>query len=131
MKYLLTDIPGIGESTAALLGEHGIDSVKALRKAGVKKLRRVPGFAKTRAVTVLAAVDDLKAAGKQIKRVGKDIRKAARQAEKAAKAAAELEAKEAKKAARKAAKDAQEAARKAGKDAKKASKPEKRKKVKK
>lgn len=60
MKHALTDIPGIGESTAALLAEHGIDSVKALLKGGMKKLTKVPGFGETRAATVLNAAEALK-----------------------------------------------------------------------
>lgn len=56
MKHALTDIPGIGESTAALLAEHGIDSVKALVKGGAKGLMQVPGFGEKRAATILEAV---------------------------------------------------------------------------
>jgi len=60
MKHPLTDIPGIGPSTAALLAEHGIDSVKALKKAGIKGLTKVPGFGEARAATVLNAAEALK-----------------------------------------------------------------------
>jgi len=81
MKHVLTDIPGIGESSAELLMEYGIDSVKALRKAGIRKLCRVPGFGEVRGTVVLAAVDDLKAADKAAKQAGKDRRKAAKVAE--------------------------------------------------
>ncbi|HXH71926.1 MAG TPA: helix-hairpin-helix domain-containing protein [Mariprofundaceae bacterium] len=60
MKHALTDIPGIGDNTAALLAEHGIDSVKTLLKGGAKKLTKVPGFGEARAATVLAAAEALK-----------------------------------------------------------------------
>jgi Holliday junction resolvasome RuvABC DNA-binding subunit len=60
LKHALTDIPGIGESTAALLAEHGIDSVKALIKGGAKGLMKVPGFGEKRAATTLEAAAALK-----------------------------------------------------------------------
>ena len=60
MKHGLTDIPGIGENTAAILAEHGIDSVKALKKGGMKKLAAVPGFGELRAANVLNAAEALK-----------------------------------------------------------------------
>ena len=60
MKHALTDIPGIGESTAAILGEHGIDSVKALIKGGTKGLMQVPGFGEKRAAVTLEAAASLK-----------------------------------------------------------------------
>lgn len=60
MKHTLTDIPGIGESTAAALAEHGIDSIKALQKAGMKGLMQVPGFGEARAANVLNAAEALK-----------------------------------------------------------------------
>lgn len=60
MKHALTDIAGIGESTAARLAEHGIDSVKALLKGGMKKLMAVPGFGEARAAAVLDAAALLK-----------------------------------------------------------------------
>ena len=104
MKHLLTDIPGIGEKTAALMAEHGIDSLKALRKGGAKKLDRVPGFGEKRAIAVLAAADRLKAADKTAE---KEAKKATRVAEKkaekvgkAAKKAAKAIKREAKKAAK-------------------------------
>lgn len=62
MAFQLTDIPGIGDATATLLGEHGIDSFKQLRKGGVSALCMVPGFGQIRATRVLAAADALKAA---------------------------------------------------------------------
>jgi ERCC4-type nuclease len=60
LKHALTDIPGIGESTAALLAEHGIDSVKALLKGGAKGLMKVPGFGEKRAAAILEAAAALK-----------------------------------------------------------------------
>ena len=60
MKHALTDIPGIGESTAALLAEHGIDSLKALVKGGAKGLMKVPGFGEKRAAATLEAAAVLK-----------------------------------------------------------------------
>ena len=60
MKHALTDIPGIGDSTAALLAEHGIDSVKALVKGGAKGLTKVPGFGEKRAAATIEAAAALK-----------------------------------------------------------------------
>lgn len=100
MKHQLTDIPGIGESTAALLAEHGIDSIKALCKSSAKKLSRVPGFGEKRAEATLAAVTTLKDADKAAK---KEAKKAAKTAEKEAKQA-KKDAKKAKKADKKAGK---------------------------
>jgi len=60
MKHALTDIPGIGDSTAALLAEHGIDSVKALVKGGAKGLMKVPGFGQKRAAATIEAATALK-----------------------------------------------------------------------
>lgn len=67
MKHQLTDIAGIGESTATLLAEHGIDSVKTLEKGGVKGLMAVPGFGQIRATTVLTALAALKSEEKPAK----------------------------------------------------------------
>jgi len=98
LKHELTEIQGIGESTAALLIEHGVDSVKALRKAGIKKLCRIPGFGETRGMLVLAAADDLKAADKAAKQAEKDACHAAKVADKEAKKLARQWARDAKKA---------------------------------
>ncbi len=51
----LTSIAGIGEGTAKVLAEHGIDSIKKLAKASVQDVMKVPGFGEIRAKTVLAA----------------------------------------------------------------------------
>lgn len=59
MKQTLTDISGIGEATAALMIEHGIDSIETLTEGGLKKLILVPGFGEKRAATVLAAANAL------------------------------------------------------------------------
>ncbi len=127
MKHSITDIPGIGESTATLLADHGIDSVKTLRKGGMKKLCRVPGFGEMRAASVLAAADTLKDGDKLAARAAKQAEKDAAKADKALKTAAKKAAKEtekaanaAKKAALKANKEATKAAGK-GKSSKKAS----------
>lgn len=89
MKHLLTDISGIGESTAATLAEHGFDSVKALRKSGKKKLSRVPGFGEKRAAAILAAAEALKDADKmaekEAKKAAKAVKKAKKDARKTAK----------------------------------------------
>lgn len=97
MKHALTDIAGIGESTAELLAEHGIDSVKALRKGGLEKLAKVPGFGEKRAVAVLAAADDLKAADKEAKLEAKLAAKAEKKLAKADKADKEKKTKKKKK----------------------------------
>lgn len=55
MKYLLTDVTGIGESTAALMLKHGIDSVKTLCESDVEKVCLIPGFGAIRAAATLNA----------------------------------------------------------------------------
>jgi len=151
MKHLLTDIPGIGESTVAKLGEHGIDSVTALLKGGEKKLCTVPGFGAARAAKVLAAAGSLskgesaveqassrlkaearkaviateKAAGQVKKGAKKAVKQAAKEAKKIAKAAVKVEKqveKEAGKLAKAAQRKAKKVAKAAGKEAKKAAK---------
>ncbi len=51
----LQDISGIGPATAALLGDHGLTSVKKLAKADLAAITAVPGFGPTRARAVQAA----------------------------------------------------------------------------
>jgi len=79
MKHALTDIPGIGDSTAALLAEHGIDSVKALVKGGAKGLMQVPGFGEKRAAATIEAAaalkDDKPKKGKDAKKKDKKKKK--------------------------------------------------------
>jgi len=105
MKHALTDIPGIGESTAAQLVEHGIDSVNVLIKGGKKKLGKVPGFGDIRSATVLAAAKGLKAGDKAAKKPetarAKAAKKAAKQAAKKATKAKAKSAKKTKKATKK------------------------------
>jgi len=134
MKHLLTDIPGIGESTAAKLGEHGIGSVTALLKGGEKKLGTVPGFGAARVAKTLAAAEALSKGESAAQKVSRQVRagaqkavmateKAASQVKKGAEKAAKQAAKEAKKLARaavKAEKQAEKEARKLAKSAEKA-----------
>jgi len=82
MNHSLTDIAGIGESTALLLNEHGIDSVKALCKGGVKKLVQVPGFGAIRASAIITAADALKKSAKNNKKEAKTVVKTAKKAAK-------------------------------------------------
>lgn len=55
MKLQLTDVRGIGPSTAQALEARGIRSVAALAKASVEKVVAAPGFGKARAADVIAA----------------------------------------------------------------------------
>ncbi|TLS75822.1 helix-hairpin-helix domain-containing protein [Mariprofundus erugo] len=139
MKHQLTDIPGIGESTAAILAGHGIDSVKALSKAGVSGLMQVPGFGGKRAETVMHALAALQGedvatriaaqgadvteqgSGKLAGKADKEQKKAAKAAEKAA-LKADKEQKKAVRAAEKAAQKADKAEKKAAKAAEKEAK---------
>ncbi|HKI62508.1 MAG TPA: helix-hairpin-helix domain-containing protein [Mariprofundaceae bacterium] len=129
MKHPLTDIPGIGESTAILMAKHGIDSVKALQKGGIRKLTRVPGFGEVRAATVLAAAEALENSGKKqgkIEKTDKLVDRAAKKAAKAAKKEAGKAEKKARKAAKQAEKDARKAVKAAEKEAEKARKEAKK-----
>ena len=62
MKPQLTDVLGIGPSTARLLEEQGIRSVTELAKAGTDKVVAAPGFGQIRAAEVVAAAAALLAA---------------------------------------------------------------------
>jgi len=129
MKHELTDIPGIGPSTAATLSEHGIDSVKALLRGGVENLSQVPGFAEARAARTLAAAHALAGVEQEDQPGGKGGKKAARSIKKAAKQVArklEKEARKVAKAAKKAAKQLEKKAKKkAATEAKEAKKSRK------
>jgi hypothetical protein len=48
-KHKITDVKGIGPSTAAVLAEHGIKSVRDLAAASVPRLIAIPGFSEFRA----------------------------------------------------------------------------------
>ena len=137
----LTDIPGIGESTAAAMVKHGIGSVEALRAGGVEGLCEVPGFGALRASRVLAATEALrddavvekvaapaKPAAAPIKPAVKKPSKADAKAAKKAKKVAKSVAKKAAVAAKKTAKVEAKAAKKAATAAKKAEKKAKKKK---
>ena len=55
----LTDIQGIGESTAALLVQHGFNTVRAVAEAPVESLSTVPGFQMARAEVIIKAAEEL------------------------------------------------------------------------
>ena len=62
MKPELTDVRGIGPSTARVLEAQGIGSVAALAKAKTDKVTAAPGFGEVRAAEVIAAAAALLAA---------------------------------------------------------------------
>jgi nucleotidyltransferase/DNA polymerase involved in DNA repair len=49
MTNSITDISGIGTSTAATLAKHGIKTAKDLANATIEKIVSIPGFSQTRA----------------------------------------------------------------------------------
>lgn len=55
MAIAITDVTGVGPSTATLLSGHGIGSAEALAQSSLKKLLSIPGFGPARARTVLVA----------------------------------------------------------------------------
>lgn len=55
MVSCVTNVAGIGPSTAALLTEHGIESAEALANSPLERLLSIPGFGPARAQSVLAA----------------------------------------------------------------------------
>lgn len=57
MSTPLTEIPGIGPSTAEVLQAHGFDSAETLAASAVKKVSEVPGFGEIRAAAVLKAAN--------------------------------------------------------------------------
>ncbi len=62
MKPQLTDVRGIGPSTAQALEAQGIRTVAALAKASTAKVTAAPGFGEARAADVIAAAAELLAA---------------------------------------------------------------------
>ena len=54
----LTDVKGIGPSTASMLSEHGITSVEQLAAAGSEALESIPGFSTARALMVTTAASE-------------------------------------------------------------------------
>jgi hypothetical protein len=54
----LTDIPGIGPSTAKSLTDRGFNTVGSVAVATVETLSTVPGFAPARSATVIAAAQN-------------------------------------------------------------------------
>jgi len=55
MSHSLTDVRGIGPSTAPLLVADGIDSVKELATASMARIAAIRGFSDTRAAEVIKA----------------------------------------------------------------------------
>ena len=126
MKHLLTDIPGIGESTATKLGEYGIDSVTALLKGGEKKLATVPGFGAARIAKTLDAAEALSKGESTAQKVSRQVKAGAQKAVMATGKAAAQVKKGAEKAVRQAAKEAKKLARGAVKAEKQAEKEAKK-----
>jgi len=58
-KPRLTEVAGIGQSTAAQLADHGIRTIEELAAAPVGKLATVRGFGATRAASVRKAAAGL------------------------------------------------------------------------
>ena len=57
MTTIITDIPGIGPSTAKVLGENGFKTVEEIAGTTVEKLSKVPGFGAVRASAVIRAAN--------------------------------------------------------------------------
>ena len=55
MSTPLTDVSGIGPSTAEILQAHGIESAEALATASISEITAVPGFSDFRATRVQEA----------------------------------------------------------------------------
>lgn len=72
MSLSLTDVRGIGPSTAQTLIDNNIDSVKKLAKIDLNELTSVPGIGDTTGQNMIQAARDLHAANKP---AGKDKKK--------------------------------------------------------
>ena len=59
MATPLTEIPGIGPSTAEILQAQGFDSAETLAASTVEKVSEVPGFGTLRATAVIRAANEL------------------------------------------------------------------------
>jgi nucleotidyltransferase/DNA polymerase involved in DNA repair len=57
MTTIITDIPGIGPSTAKVLGENGFKTVEEIAGTTVEKLSKVPGFGAVRASAAIRAAN--------------------------------------------------------------------------
>jgi len=58
-RRALTEVKGIGPSTAGALSEHGISSAEDLAQATVEAIAAVPGFSQARAVSMKKAAEEL------------------------------------------------------------------------
>ena len=70
MKAQITDVRGIGPSTARVLEAQGFRTVAALAKAKIDKVSAVQGFAETRAAEVIAAAAALLASADRVRDTG-------------------------------------------------------------
>ena len=77
MGHSITDVAGIGLSTATLLSDHGIKSAEALARSSLERLQSIPGFGPVRAQRVLAAAQQVVG-----ELVGKDKKKEKKRKEK-------------------------------------------------
>ena len=68
MSHALTDVSGVGPSTAATLISKNIDSVKKLAKSDFKELILVPGIGEVTGRNMIQAAKDLRAANKSGKK---------------------------------------------------------------
>ena len=59
MSTPLTNIPGIGPSTAEALQTHGFDSLETLAASSIEKISEVPGFGAARSAAILQAASDM------------------------------------------------------------------------
>jgi len=59
MPKFITSVPGIGASTAAVLGKHGFRTLEDLAASDAAALSVVPGFGEKRAGTVIKAARTL------------------------------------------------------------------------
>jgi Holliday junction resolvasome RuvABC DNA-binding subunit len=78
MSYALTDVPGVGLSTAEILNAHNIDSVNKLAEIDIRELTLVPGIGAItgrnmiQAAKILVAADNTEKAGKTDKKDKKE-----------------------------------------------------------
>lgn len=61
MSTPLTEVPGIGPSTAEVLQANGFDSAETLAASTLEKISEVPGFGASRATAVLEAARNIAA----------------------------------------------------------------------
>ena len=89
MSIPILDVHGIGQSTVAVLAEHGIKSTEVLARTTIEQLSAVPGFSASRSAQVISDAQAL-LASQGVEPAPRDIKPEKVKKEKKAKKAKKL-----------------------------------------